>query len=165
MRKWYFAAVAFLVISCGKNGPLEKPWPAFVAGHQNFSDSDWEQVVNALNYLNRGTSQTLVSLEPLADGFPIHFKKVPAPQENRKRAGLAIVSSVECVVELSDNIFQSLFRDYVIPVVDHEIGHCAGLDHTDTTGDIMSPSTRRLSEYSADSLQFFFSSVKIKLGF
>lgn len=165
MWKWYFVAVVFLVIGCGKNGPSEKSWPARISGHENFTEKEWAQVTEAIDYLNRGAGQILVSDDSNQNGLPIFFRKVQAPKENRRRAGLAIISSEDCTIELSDMIFKGLTTEYVTPVVDHEIGHCAGLEHTSSEKDIMSATTLRLNEYPPSAITFFFSSFKSILGF
>lgn len=165
MRYSWLVLVCVLFVGCGKNRPAPGAWPATVVSQSNFSEEQWKDVTNAIEFLNEGANSNLVSLDTSAEGYPIHFKLVPISTENRKRAGYAIVSSDECTIELTETIFRSNNKDLIIPVVDHELGHCAGLDHTSGEGDIMSPTAVKLNEYSSEAIDRFFTSIRASVGF
>lgn len=71
-------------------------------------------------------------------------------------AGRATLSTDQCRVELASFLFEEKYKDLLTSVLWHELGHCGGLLHLSSAGEIMSPMTLPLTNYnSAKQLRFF----------
>lgn len=164
MRYTWLFIVCALVVGCGKNRPIPGGWPAYIAGHEGFSEEQWSEVLAGVAYLNNGCKDELVHPEGSGSGYPLHFKLVETEEDKKRRAGLAIVEEEQCTIEISKVVFSEQHARVRIPVIIHELGHCAGLDHETDSGAVMYRTTAALDSYSAGALDHFFHTVRQSLG-
>ena len=164
MRNLWIVAVVLVVVGCGKNRPAEGVWPAKLAGTENFSEDQWKSVLNAVTYLNEGAGKLIVDPNAPEDNYPIYFRLVAPTDATKQRAGLATVESDRCTIEISNVVYEPTHKEVLIPVVTHEIGHCAGLGHDPASGEIMYKTTGDMKIYSESALDRFFSSVLLSTG-
>lgn len=164
MRYAWLFIVCALVVGCGKNRPAPGMWPAYVAGHEGFSDQQWKEVREGIDFLNKGCAEDLIHPDGTASGYPIIFRLVEAEENKKRRAGLAIVEEERCTIEISKVVFSDQHSRVRISVVIHELGHCAGLDHETDAGAVMYRTTANLDSYTPTALDHFFHSVRQNLG-
>jgi len=165
MRTLLAIIVVVLVVGCGKNRPAPGTWPARVIGHEGFSEEQWASIKGAVDYLNTGAGKKLVYQEGETGGdYPITFKFVENSADHSSRAGLAIFDDESCTIEVSSVVFLTANADTLVPVINHELGHCAGLEHDPQAGQVMYRSATTLKAYTPDSLGRFFNEVVINVG-
>lgn len=165
MRALLAVFVIVLVAGCGKNRPAPGSWPAQIVGHEGFTDNQWSDIKGAVDYLNTGSGKKLVFQEGETGGnYPITFKYVENSADHTSRAGLAIFDDESCTIEVSSVVFAIANHETLIPVINHELGHCAGLEHDPQQGQVMYRSATSLKAYSSDSLGRFFQEVLINVG-
>jgi len=165
MRVWLSLIVVVLVVGCGKNRPAPGTWPAQIVSHDGFSEAQWKEIRSAVDYLNTGAGKTVVFQEDQTGGnYPIHFRFVDNSGDHATRAGLAIYDDETCTIEVSSIVFLTSNRDTLVPVINHELGHCAGLDHDPKLGEVMYRSATNFKSYTPDSFQRFFQTVLMNVG-
>lgn len=155
--------VSVLLVACGKHEE-KAPWPGHIKAISGFSEEEAVKIRSAVTALNDKAGEVLVSEENNNANFTIEIRKVSATTWPATRAGFATVNSAECQVEISDMLFTTQKAEFLYPVVWHELGHCSGLPHTKSEGDIMSPSTSVLAAYPATLIGKFIESVKESAG-
>lgn len=165
MRKVFtFLAVSFVFLGCAQQRQSSQNlnWPASLATVSGFSSQEEDRVVKAVEQLNLKVHRTLVLPSSLtSDGTSssqgrIHIqwvKEIP----KTTIAGRATIKGTTCFIELTEQVASS--DDYIIPVLWHEIGHCAGLKHTTDATDVMYRTSTTLSSYSQDSFRRFFNQI------
>ena len=133
-----------LTVGCGKNRTYS------LHGLENLpSDENREWVLDAASEMNKQTKRNFV--EPNGTGYPVTVTVVNNAPPNRM--GHAIAAIDGCKIELTSSILDD--KDRVKAVMIHELGHCAGLEHSPVDGDVMYAYTVGWSNYSQDSVQSF----------
>jgi hypothetical protein len=150
--------ICILLAGCGKKGP-RLPWPASI--HlTGFADSESEAIRKSFSDLNEKSGKTVVEESGHADRYPIRFEIVDFPKDKKTQAGLAIIEDETCTIQLSRSLFtDSAHPTYLMPVVWHELGHCAGLLHNPSAGEIMFSSTVPFENYSEEEIKRFFADL------
>jgi hypothetical protein len=159
MRYLWLVAVVVVVSACGNNRPQTGPWPAAVVSTEHFSAAESQTLITALDEMNIAVHRTIVQPDSATSGYPITIVLRGPWDEAPDRAGYATVESDKCTIELSNVIFAEGKKDYIKPVVWHEMGHCAGLQHDPTQGEIMYKASNRLSDYTQASISRFYVNV------
>lgn len=165
MRKLFWFAVLVVLTSCGKNGAPHLSWPATIGGLEGFSDTQRAAVMSAISQLNLKIKRTMVSPAGLqtqsgtsSGGSPIYFRFADSiPEQKNVIAGRATVDGEKCVVQISSVVADN--NELLVPVVWHELGHCAGLDHDPKVGEVMYASTGSMKNYDAATLGRYFAHV------
>ena len=160
-RSVWWLSVFIVVSGCGAFRHLT--WPAHVSGVEGFETNSQKGLFSAIDYFNQNAGAQLVDPQSSNEGFPIYFVEVESSPESPRRAGLAIVEDDRCTIELVRELFDDIHRDTIVPVVAHELGHCAGLGHDPTKGEIMYESAGPLSTYTKNAITRFMDSVKAHL--
>lgn len=80
-------------------------------------------------------------------------------------AGRAELEHGKCHVLIARFVNDTPGQALLIPVLWHELGHCAGLGHVEAVNQIMSPSTGSPARYSAAVLETFFKSFAASIGY
>ncbi len=181
--KWAGIPALFLVVACGNAPRLS--WPAAVASIEISGDGK-STVTSDIEDLNAQIGSTILRLDG-SSGSPIHIKSISnfgvssnvltqgaqvhldyvsmiAPgargaAASTQIAGRATLDSSQCVIELGSFLFEEKSKDLLMPVLWHEIGHCAGLLHVTEANEVMSPITNRLDAYTADHFKRFFDAL------
>ncbi len=164
MRKLLWLAAAVVLASCGRNGSLRLSWPATIGGLEGFSDTQRTAVMSAIAQLNVKIKRTMISPAGLpasresSEGSPIYFRFADnIPEQKKVIAGRATVDGEKCVVQISSVVADN--NELLVPVIWHELGHCAGLDHDPKAGEVMYASTVSMKNYDEATLSRFFSHV------
>ena len=105
MWKWLLLTVTVLIVGCGNNRSYQAQWPARIVSLEGFSQEQLQAVEGAVEYVNAGAGKQIVHSDDGGTGYPIHLKFVEPDPANTSRAGLAIVESEQCTIELSSIIF------------------------------------------------------------
>ena len=163
MRKLLWLAAAVVLTSCGRNGSLRLSWPTTIGGLEGFSDTQREAVMGAISQLNVKIKRTMVSPAGLQtqeseEGSPIYFRFAEnIPEQKKVIAGRATVDGEKCVIQISSVVANN--NELLVPVIWHELGHCAGLDHDPKSGEVMYSSTVSMKNYNEATLGRFFDRV------
>lgn len=164
MRKLFWLAILVVLTSCGKNGAPRLSWPATLGGMEGFSDTQRESVKSAISQLNLKIKRTMVSPAGLqtqngsSEGSPIYFRFADSiPEQKNVIAGRATVDGEKCIVQISSVVADN--NELLVPVIWHELGHCAGLDHDPKAGEVMYASTVSMKNYDQATLGRFFTHV------
>lgn len=148
-----------LLVGCAKN----RPWPAALVAVNGFTADQKDQVLTALSDLNSRIGHPVVAVQtdPNSPNYPITIvygtPQNTSPSSNL--AGEATVSDENCLINISPKVFDPEYKDTLEPVVWHELGHCAGLVHVPTTGQIMYPTTSNFESYQPTALTNFYLNV------
>ena len=163
VTRWLGVALVVLTaLGCGKKG--HSPWPAAVVSLEGFDESQHDTLTKTLEELNVRVARTVVAQTVSENAYPITIRMVDGWKEAPSRAGYATVSADGCVIELSGVVFTEARTDYVRPVVWHELGHCAGLTHTTSSGEVMSAASAPLPSYSTEALDRFYRAFLASAG-
>lgn len=146
--------VSFLNAGCAKTRHSSR-WPAHIRGIEGFEVNEESIIRESLQNFEERTGQGLIQSDEASTRWTIYIIKKAPPQDKPMRAGLAIVGSEGCTIEISPKVFDE-YHTYVKSVIWHEMGHCGGLEHTERTGDIMYRTTERFDRYSPESISRFF---------
>ncbi len=156
--------VFFMIIGCGKNRHSYLQWPATLGGLEGFSESQRKAVLAALVEINLKSQHTLIEAPELNtqstsnSGSPIFFRfTADIPEQTKVIAGRATVDGDKCDVQISSAVIDN--NTLLVPVLWHELGHCAGLDHNSNKGEIMYATTYSMKTYDEASLSRFFAAV------
>lgn len=119
-------------------------------------------VVEAIADLNLKIQRTVVMPEELqsseAGGSPIYIRFAQTiPEQTSAIAGRATVEGDKCVVQISSIVAND--DSLLVPVLWHELGHCAGLSHDPTKGEVMYKVTYSMREYDKPAFDRFFTHV------
>ena len=163
-RIGYSLTVALVITGCGVNGHSHGKWPAAVVQTENLTEMQKDLVFETLKDLNTQIRRTVVNPEQAGDAYPITIKLHGKWAEAPSRAGYATVADDRCLVELSDEIFQDDKKDFLKPVIWHEFGHCAGLNHDPREGEIMYRTSSTMQDYQAPAINRFFSAILSSAG-
>ncbi len=165
--------VVLLFSGCGEERHPNQTWPASLATLRGFSSTQGAQVSKALEKLNELTEQPVISLSDNRGGYPISIELRDLGFEIGQRVGHAQFTERECVISLSPLLFSQSNSaspiqilpanaeselpqdDLLTAVTCHEMGHCAGLPHSQDKDALMYPITLRLNRYSTVALQQF----------
>lgn len=147
-------------MGCGKKSHYLQ-WPATLGGMEGFSESQKTHVLDAISELNGKIRRTFVSptgLQSSNQGSPIYIKfEENIPERTNVIAGRATVDGEKCVIQISSVVASN--PDLLEPVLWHELGHCAGLDHDPKEGEIMYKTTRSMKSYDEGAQSRFFTNV------
>lgn len=156
--------VALLCVSCaqGQREPLK--WPVTLVGIEGFSEDQQTRVLDAIDELNAEVSQTLVVHGTHArGGSPVTIRWAKEiPQMASTIAGRAFLDSEKCTIQLADVVAKS--DSLLKPVLWHELGHCAGLQHDPSEGEIMFRRTDYMENYDNSALSRFFARIQEAAG-
>jgi hypothetical protein len=164
MRKLFWLAACFVIMGCGKNRHSYLQWPTTLGGLEGFSDSQRENVMDAIGQLNARIRRTIVAPAALQDsgaeepGSPIFIRfEDKIPERTSIIAGRATVDDEKCIVQIASVVADS--PELLVPVLWHEIGHCAGLDHDPKDGELMYKMTYSMRRYDEATIERFFTHV------
>ena len=153
--------VSFMIIGCGKNRHSYLQWPATLGGLEGFSESQRQAVLAAIVEINLKSEHTLIEAPELKtqstsnSGSPIFFRfTADIPEQTKVIAGRATVDSDRCDVQISSAVIDN--NALLVPVIFHELGHCAGLDHNPNKGEIMYAITYSMKTYYQAAFSRFF---------
>lgn len=146
--------VALLVVGCG-NKEKTAPWPAMVR-FDGLSQSEIDLVKKSLTSFSHSFGSNVFFFEEQNSQFQITIGKLEESEESTSKAGLATYNGVFCKVELNQLVFESGFGSYLEPVVWHELGHCAGMEHDPKAGELMYYLASPKNLYSTDALSRFW---------
>jgi predicted small lipoprotein YifL len=159
MRNLVLGTLALSLVGCGINQPLQ--FPAHVASIENFDSNSASEVNSLIASLNQSLGQKAVVNDPNGPGSSITVRMVATLDPNSTTganstsgttiAGRATLSGGNCLIEIAQFIAQGSL-DLFQPVLWHEFGHCAGLVHTATPTQIMSPLTVDWSNYNSQAV-------------
>jgi hypothetical protein len=161
MRKLLFIVACFLLTGCGKNRHSYLKWPTALASLEGFSDNQREHVMDAIAQLNVKVRRTLITpsgLNTQDSGSPIFIRfEENIPERTNVIAGRATVDDEKCVVQISSVVADDI--SLLVPVLWHELGHCAGLDHDPKQGELMYKTTYAMKSYDDAKIERFFAHV------
>ncbi len=157
-------SVMWLVTGCGNYRQFNKPWPATVSGMNGFSDEQKSTVRAALLEMNTDAKSSIIDVDGSKDHFPITIKLREPWPEAPTRAGYATMDSDGCLVEISTDVFRDSKEDYIRPVIWHELGHCAGLQHDPAEGEVMYKVSEPIKYYSASAFTRFWGTIMRAAG-
>jgi hypothetical protein len=166
MRKLLLVIACFLIAGCSKKGHSYLQWPATLGGLEGFSEPQKERILGAISDLNLKIRRTVVAPQGLqtqdsssgSDGSPIFIRfEQDIPEQKNVIAGRATVDGEKCVIQISSVVADN--DDLLVPVLWHEVGHCAGLDHDPSKGEIMYKTTYTMDHYDESTLNRFFAKV------
>jgi len=166
MRLLSAVLVVFLVAACGKTGHSSRGgWPAALVALENFPSAEHSRVEEAVKQLNeRALRPILMEQGTTGGGYPVTIRfREPWP-EAPNRAGYATIEDDRCTVEISSVLFEATFKDYLFPVIWHEVGHCAGLEHIPQEGEVMYKYSGALGSYTEGAIQRFFGTLLSQAG-
>ena len=147
-----------LLAGCGKKGHEHLPWPASV-NLNGISESDAALIRNAFTQMNDEGGKMIVQETSERGKYPIAFQIVEFPK-SETQAGLATIEDTRCTIQLARHLFTDpSMSSYLVPVVWHELGHCAGLKHNPIRGEIMFASTVPFERYSPKEIARFFADL------
>lgn len=155
MKHKLFLLSVILLASCAKLRQ-DQHWPARITAFDGLTSEQQAELRQYIDDLNTRAGQSVVTLE--GDGFPIHVSVVPTPANQPQRAGYSILSDDGCEIQISTFMLTDARADYLKSVFLHEIGHCAGMGHTNTVGSVMYPTTARWATYSQHQISDFVTS-------
>lgn len=171
MRYLLLIICVLVCVGCGSSTPGVS-WPA-TATLSGFAEQELTDLQEALGELNVHSARTLVS--PVSDASNISIVKVEiipkkfvngwetAHFKTAGRsafeyvAGRATLSSGSCKIEIAASVASD--PDLLYPVIWHELGHCAGMGHSENQDDIMFRMSSRIQTYDDTSLDRFFKAM------
>jgi hypothetical protein len=160
MRRCGWVFVLVLFSGCANNRP---GWPASVPSFSSFTDDQKTSVLKSLNQFNQDIGEVVVSLTS-TDGFPVYYQFTPTDDSNNTMAGLTTLTSDKCTTQLFSKLFEPANAGYVDLVVRHELGHCTGLGHVATHGEIMFAVAAPFSTFTTAADDRFYSDFLAKAG-
>ena len=153
--------IGFLILSlvlfsgCGrKQAPA--PWPATVR-FEGLTQSEINSVRESLNKFSDSFGSEVFFFDERVSQFQISIGKLGNSEATSSKAGLATFDDSSCKVELNNLIFQSDYSSYLEPVVWHELGHCAGMEHNPKSGELMYHIASPQSLYTEEAIHRFWS--------
>lgn len=158
--------MAPFVTACGNLSNSSTGWPARLVAVDGGSEAATATLRDDLSDLSAAAGRQLFFEGETMESRPIlkiTIRRVPDWRDAPRRAGYATTAGDTCLVELADRLFGT-HRDFRKTVVWHELGHCAGLEHDDQTGEIMSATTSTFSSYDATAIKRFIESFEHSAG-
>jgi hypothetical protein len=158
--------MAPFVTACGNLSNSSTGWPARLVAVDGGSEAATATLRDDLSDLSAAAGRQLFFEGETMESRPIlkiTIRRVPDWRDAPRRAGYATMAGDTCLVELADRLFGT-HRDFRKTVVWHELGHCAGLDHDDETGEIMSATTSMFSSYDTVAIERFIESFERSAG-
>ena len=141
--------VAPFVTACGNLSNSSTGWPARLVAVDGGSADATDALRSDLADLVEAAGRELLFEGDVQESRPvlkITIRRVADWKDAPRRAGYATLEGDSCLVELADRLFGT-HREVRKTVVWHEIGHCAGLDHDDRDGEIMSATSSTFASY------------------
>ena len=164
MRVVLLVLVTFFVAACGQYAE-RSPWPAQIASMEGMTDTEKAEVRKAVESLNSLFGGQVLSFSPESEtNYTISMKKSEPPTDNAQRAGYATVGIANCSVDLSAVLFREGMKEYIRPVVFHELGHCAGLEHSPDENDVMYKTTNKDGFYTEEAIERFLAAFRASAG-
>lgn len=162
MRICCFIAVAFLIIGCADVRFPYQDWPASVHQFVSVNGVESEALEQMIDSLNQDMGMTVVRIGgSVLRGYPITIEKVES-LPNVNHVGYAKRYSDHCEIQLREDLFGN--PNLLQSVFWHEVGHCAGLKHTDGANQIMSADASPFNKFSASAITSFFSALTTSIG-
>jgi len=150
--------VVFLIVGCGNYRHQYLEWPALLVSVSDFSESQQDMVYEAVDQFNNRSGKTLIIFNDSEADSQIFIRwKEEIPQLRSAIAGRATMEPDKCTIDIAEIVAST--KDYLIPVLWHEIGHCAGLEHVPEKGEIMYKEVTPLSDLETEAIERFFSDV------
>lgn len=152
----YLAAlfVVFLVTGCGNYRHQYLNWPARLVTLSDFSANEEKMVRGAIDEFNQRSGRNLiVSSDTETDSEIIVSWASEIPRNATEVAGRATIEVDKCTVQISSVV--SSDEDFLKPVLWHELGHCAGLEHDEHENEIMYKTATYFSKFTEEALVRF----------
>lgn len=124
-----------------------------------FSDSQQTQIRTALEEMNTDAKKRVIEVNGAHDHFPVTITLRDPWPEAPSRAGYATMTPDGCLVEISTDVMRRGKEDYIRPVLWHELGHCAGLQHDPKEGEVMYKISEPFDTYSSDAFTRFWGTI------
>jgi hypothetical protein len=157
---WLVLAVS--LVGCG-DGSLQ--FPAHISSIENFDSTSAAQISTLVASLNTSLGQKAIVNDPNGPGASITIQMVATLDPDSTSgvnstsgttiAGRATLTTGNCLVQIAQFIAQDPTGELFHPVLWHELGHCAGLVHTTTATQIMSPLTVQWDNYDSQAVQTY----------
>lgn len=185
LRLAFLVTGVLITSGCGDYSQATGAWPAAVISLTGFNAEDSLLLENQLAALNETADQTVVTFNSGAGAtISIRFVEeiegaaIASPsmveihsggrgvtgQKVYQIAGRAIVSGAKCEIELAHFTRTSQKGALFRPVLWHEVGHCAGLNHVTEEGELMSPVTLTESNYNDEKIARFVKNLLTAIG-
>jgi hypothetical protein len=185
-RDLVLIGVTFFLCACDNFGQTTLTFPAHIASVQALESerplvqSEVEALIEKVGsqflvFTNSPSSQSTVTIHvvdqfaPATNGARSHsdltsvflnggnFQGRAMASKNRT-AGRATRYNGECLIEIGRFVVE--YGETLLgPVLWHEIGHCAGLEHTEAAGELMSRITYPMHHYDTDHIERFVQSL------
>jgi len=153
-RDWAFLLVIFLACACGKTNKDHAPWPATIS-FSALKDSERMALTDTLKGFSKSLGTDVFFFDERPSHFQIVISLLSAEDKNSSKAGLATYDGTFCKVELNESVFSESYRSYLEPVLWHELGHCAGMDHDPKLGELMYYLASPKNFYTVDAISRF----------
>lgn len=128
----YLIIFLLLLPSCAK----KITWPASV-NLQGLNDLEAQGVINTLKDLSQSSKKELFYFDgDKSDSLKIVITKMDYAH-NSTHLGQATPTGATCLIQLNEVVFQDSYGSFFVPVLYHEVGHCAGMGHDPKEGEIM----------------------------
>jgi len=147
----YLIVCLLLLTGCAK----KITWPASV-NFESLNNLEVEAITNSLKDLSTNSKKELFYFEDKSNSFKITVTKMA---NDNKHLGMASVTEETCLVQLNEIVFEESYSSYFVPVLYHEVGHCAGMMHDPTEGEIMYYIGSPIDFYTQDAFQRFFNQL------
>jgi predicted Zn-dependent protease len=149
----FFIACLLFLNSCGYSDDFTFTWPAKIKIVSTTPAAETMQMILAIQDLNKFLPETVVSFQgDTRSIFPFQIVVRLASEDRGSYAGLATVYNDSCIITIYP---VSVRNNIVKTVMWHEIAHCVGVGHKDTSGHIMSTNVHNFEGYSEEKLKVF----------
>lgn len=154
----FLAFIVFLV-GCHPQQGTRAYWPATVWKWDGYSEGEVQEVTAAFEDLN--SLDTWVSLAPLEQkSYPIFLEILTDPPKEAT-LGTATRNFSNCVIAIRKDVFANARLNVYLPVIIwHEVGHCAGLEHEEKGGYVMSKQVFPLYRFPQKRVDYFLEKLR-----
>ncbi|MFM8315565.1 MAG: hypothetical protein ACKOA8_14880 [Deltaproteobacteria bacterium] len=157
LLKCFGFGLLVLVTGCGQKGAPSAPWPASVK-FDKLSETQKQSVSEMLMDFSKDIGTETFYFDNRSAQFQLTITLLGDQDQKSSKAGLATYNGSYCLLELSPLVFEESYQSYLQPVLWHELGHCAGMEHDKSVEEIMYYLARPKGFYSDSAISHFFNS-------